>query len=271
MAKRIELPNIPEEDQTPLIKSLLVIIEQLAEKVQYQEEEIQRLKDEINILKGEKRRPKFKPSKMDQQAGKDKDEEGEKKTGQKDGDQRPGSQKKSKTQQLKIHEDKVCKPTEPIPAGSRFKGYRDFVVQDLVIRAHTIRYRLQRWKTPDGKTLMGRLPESLQARHVGPELVSYVLYQHHHCQMTQPLLLEQLREWGIELSAGQINDLLLDDKERSHSEKNALLLAGLGNSSYVSVDDTGARHQGKNGYVTHIGNDCFAWFESTQSKSRITP
>jgi hypothetical protein len=35
------------------------------------------------------------------------------------------------------------------------------------------------------------------------------------------------------------------------------------------VDDTGARHKGKNGYCTHIGNEWFAWFESTESKSRI--
>jgi len=35
------------------------------------------------------------------------------------------------------------------------------------------------------------------------------------------------------------------------------------------VDDSGARHQGKNGFVTHIGNDLFGWFQSTGSKSRI--
>jgi hypothetical protein len=35
------------------------------------------------------------------------------------------------------------------------------------------------------------------------------------------------------------------------------------------VDDTGARHNGKNGYCTHIGNESFSWFESTGSKSRI--
>ena len=40
-------------------------------------------------------------------------------------------------------------------------------------------------------------------------------------------------------------------------------------SSYVNVDDTGARHNGKNGYCTHVGNEDFAWFESTESKSRI--
>ena len=35
------------------------------------------------------------------------------------------------------------------------------------------------------------------------------------------------------------------------------------------MDDSGARHQGKNGYVTQIGNDLFAWFASTGSKSRV--
>ena len=35
------------------------------------------------------------------------------------------------------------------------------------------------------------------------------------------------------------------------------------------MDDSGARHQGHNGYVTQIGNDWFAWFASTGSKSRI--
>ena len=43
----------------------------------------------------------------------------------------------------------------------------------------------------------------------------------------------------------------------------------LASSDYITVDDTGARHKGKNGYVTQVGNDTFAWFESTGSKSRI--
>ena len=45
--------------------------------------------------------------------------------------------------------------------------------------------------------------------------------------------------------------------------------AGLEVSSYIGVDDTGARHQGRNGYCTAIGNDLFACFTSTDSKSRL--
>jgi len=83
------------------------------------------------------------------------------------------------------------------------------------------------------------------------------------------LLREQLGEWGIAISAGQINELLIGDKARVHDEKDALLLSALADSSSLTVDDTGTRHQGKNAYVTQIGNACFAWFQTTASKSRI--
>ena len=100
-------------------------------------------------------------------------------------------------------------------------------------------------------------------------MLSYVLYQHHHCHVTQPLLLEQLQEWGVDISAGQINHLLSEGNDHFHAEKNEILKTGLSVSDYVTVDDSGARHKGQNGYVTQIGNEYFGWFESTGSKSRI--
>ncbi len=267
MAKGIEIPQVPPEQQTPLVRQLLELIERLAQRIQEQDEQIGQLKDEVAVLKGEKKRPQFKPSRLD--SGTDpKDGPAQGSNSGKSG-KRPGSAKRSKTARLVIHEEQVIEPGEPIPAGSRFKGYRDVVVQDLVIRAHTTRYRLARWVTPDGRTLIGQLPESIGRRHFGPTLASYVLYQHHHCQVTQPLLLEQLREWGVDISSGQLNAMLSADKAAFHQEKDALLSTALAVSEYVTVDDTGARHRGRNGYTTHIGNDLFAWFASTESKSRI--
>jgi len=238
------------------------LTEQLIERVQQQDEEIALLKDEINILKGEKKRPVFKGSKLDKNT---KSNHSSKTSSKK----RPGSGKRKKTQKLVIHEDKVIKPDAPLPPGSRFKGYRDFVVQDLNIESHNIRYRLEHWVTPQNESVNGQLPDSLSNQHFGPQLISYILYQYHHCQTTQPLLLEQLREWGIDISSGQINQILLQRQDAFHAEKDDCLQAGLAASSYVTVDDSGARHQGKNGFVTHIGNNLFGWFQSTDSKSRI--
>src|SRR5205085_6459312 len=94
-------------------------------------------------------------------------------------------------------------------------------------------------------------------------------YQYHQCNVTQPLLLEQLEELGIDISVGQIDRLLTANVEAFHQEKADLLPAGLAVSSYIGVDDTGARHQGHTGVCTAIGNDWFAYFESTDSKSRV--
>ncbi len=262
MKKLPSLPDIPEQDQTPVVKALLGLVEQLIERVQQQDEEIALLKDEVNILKGEKKRPVFKGSKLDRNTQPDPASESSSK-------KRPGSSKKRKTQKLVIHEDKVIKPVVPVPPGSRFKGYRDFVVQDLNINPHTTRYRLEHWLSAQNESITGQLPDVLNNQHFGPQLIRYILYQYHHCQTTQPLLLEQLREWGIDISRGQINRLLLENQAAFHAEKDDLLQAGLAASSYVTVDDSGARHQGRNGFVTHIGNDLFGWFESTGSKSRI--
>ena len=265
MKNSLQLPDIPEEEITPLVGSLLTTIEQLAERVRQQDEENQLLKNEIRILKGEKKRPTFKSSQLDKETENPIENDGERKNTKK----RSGSSKRSKNAALTIHEDKVIQPEKPIPPGSRCKGYRDFVVQELVIHTHNIRYRLARWESPEGQTLIGQLPDELGGHHYGPHLIAYILYQHHHCQVTQPLLLEQLREWQVDISAGEINHLLLEGKADFHQEKDEILQIGLSRSDYVSVDDSGARHQGKNGYVTQIGNEHFCWFESSDSKSLI--
>ena len=210
MNNPLAIPDIPEQDQTATVKVLLALAEQFAQQIQLQTEEIARLKDEINILKGEKKRPVFKPSKLDKQT--DKQNQSHDSDEDKNNSAKKNRAKKSKTAQLTIHQDKVIKPDVPIPEGSRFKGYRDFVVQELRIEVRNIRYRLEHWDTPDHKTLTGTLPRSVNNQHFGPRLISYILYQYHHCQTTQPLLLEQLREWGIDISAGQINQLLIANK-----------------------------------------------------------
>jgi hypothetical protein len=107
------------------------------------------------------------------------------------------------------------------------------------------------------------------AGHFGPTVVSYLLYQYHHQPVTQPLLLEQLWELGVEVSAGQLSQLLTHSNDEFHQEKDAVLAVGIEVSRYLQTDDTGARHESKNGYCTSIGNDLFAWFKSTQSKSRV--
>ena len=247
-----KLPNIPEDELTGNEAQLMSVI-------RYQTEVIQELRDEIARLKGQKGKPKIRPSKLgdDKGSSDNKDDDRKNKNGK----------RRSKKDGLKIDEEKKIK-AETVPEGSEFKGHVDWDVQCLELRVKNIRLKLERWRLPDGSYKEAELPSWVKG-HYNAELVSYVMHQYYGCHVTQPLIWEQLQEMGIDISESKINEILVGGHEEFHEEKDEILSAGIEVSEYINVDDTGARHDGKNGYCTHIGNEIFAWFESTESKSRI--
>lgn len=250
--------QISPEERTPLVEQLLRLVVQ-------QQQEIEKLREEIRRLKGlpeTPQRPTPQPSTLNDPQGKpSRKSRGKKRRKGK----RPGSQKRKK----KLDIQQIVKlELNDLPEGTRLHGFRDFFVQDLVIRSHNIRYRRARYQLPDGSWVIAPLPAHVQS-HFGSTLQSYVLYQHHHNHVTQPLLLEELREFGVDISAGQINRLLTEGHDAFHQEKDALLPAARQVSAYLQTDDTSARHQGKNGHTLHIGNEWFAAFFTSESKSRV--
>jgi hypothetical protein len=256
---RIDLPPIPDAERTPLVVALLAIIDRQQQRLQALEETVLQLRDEIALLKGQKPRPTITPSTLEKPPPPPADP----------GQPRPGSAKLSK-KAATLTPIEVTIPFPDPPPGSVSNGYEDYDVQELVLHGQVTRYWRQRLVTPAGQTLLAPLPADVRPGcHFGPTLIAYILHQYHQCHVTQPLLREQLRQLGIDISAGQINHFLTENLDGFHQEKAALLTAGLAVSSYLGVDDTGARHQGHNGVCTALGNDLFAYFESTDSKSRL--
>ena len=250
------LPDVSDSERSPLVDALL-------EMIAWQQKQIEELEQQILRLKGETTKPKIKPSTMDKDTDENKgnqDEKGDK--GTKKGP------KRKKTEHLPIHKTQIIEP-DIVPEGSRFKGYRDVVVQDLVIQVHNTCYRLAQHETADGRYVAGKLPASIRDGHWGRELHSFILYQYHQQHVTQPLLLEYLRDLGVDISSGELSHLLTRKLDEFHEEKAEILTVGLAVSRVLHADDTGTRHKGKSGYCTHIGNELFAWFSSTESKSRI--
>jgi hypothetical protein len=171
-----------------------------------------------------------------------------------------------KSTRLIVDEDRII-PLTPEP-GWRFKGYKRYTVQDLVIEVRVVRYWRACYQTPDGRTVIAPLPAEVTG-HFGPNLVRYLLSQHYQCRVTMPLLRQQLRDVGLLISAGQISNMLTRDYAAFHAEKAAVKQAGLETAGWITVDDTGARHLGINGTTTQIGDDRFTSFDTVSSKSRL--
>lgn len=208
---------------------------------------------EIARLKGLKGRPRLKPSKP---------------SGMEEASlSKPiHPRRRGRSHQTRVAVEKEMIPVA-VPAGSRFKGYQDYMVQELEIRPRVIRYRRERWLTPDGRTVVAPLPAGI-CGHFGPNLRRFVLAPCHQGQMTVPRLVAQLRDFGLAVSKRQLVRQLTARQEPFLAEARDVLRAGLTSAAWLTVDDTGARHKAQNGFCTQIGNDRFAWFGTTASKSR---
>ncbi|MEN2793685.1 transposase [Sphingomonas oligophenolica] len=213
------------------------------------------LKEEIARLKGLPPRPKFtlKPSGMEQATSK------------------PAGKKGRKRGRGAVR-DKLVVTSEvrlkaQVPQGSRFKGYEDVLVQDLRISVAVVRYRRERWETPSGERIVAALPPGILGGF-GPELRRFIAAGHYQGQVTSDRLTALLCGMGLHISKRQVVRLLSKGLEALVAEDEAVLRTGLETARWISVDDTSARHAGKNGFVTQLGDDRFAVFRTTMSKSR---
>ena len=107
---KIPLSGLPRVELEALAERLLA--ENAALK-----QAIAELRAEVAILKGVKGRPKLKPSGMEKATEPEPPEKG-----------RDGAVRARKIGRLPIDEERVI--AAEVPAGSRFKGYEDFLVQD---------------------------------------------------------------------------------------------------------------------------------------------
>lgn len=178
-----------------------------------------------------------------------------------------GKKRQSKKNRLHIHEIKTIDPKE-LPEGAVFKGWKSYAVQELSIQPCNTLYKLARWQLPDGSYISGKIPKEITG-HYGPRLRTFVLHQYHACRVPAHLIVQQLRTFGILISIGQVNNILLNGKESLAEEMEEVLPVAIMAEGQIQADDTGGRHQGKNEYTTIIGNRWFSLFHTRECKSRI--
>jgi hypothetical protein len=256
------MPPPPDIDalSPPDLKSL--VLELLDERAELRRT-IGALRDEIARLKGGPGRPDIKASVKPDIKPSGMEKASEAAPAGPSGERRRRGPTRTK---LTIHDER--KLGAHAPSGSRFKGYASFLVQDLAVRPFVTNFLRECWRTPDGKTLMAPLPAGVDG-HFGPELRRFVLALYHQGQVTAARLVTLLGGIGILISKRQVVRLLIAGKQSFVEEARAVLRAGLTHAAWITADDTGARHKGKNGFCTQIGNAHFTYFATAGSKSRL--
>ena len=268
-------PLFPDDEE------LRSFVKNLLDKVERQSVEIERLKKENEILRAEirhlkkqKGQPvlranvKHEPDELSDGENSVADE-----TAQPDKTAPPKNKRPQKhnigetaAPPMTVDREVVCS-VEHTGESWRFKGYTNYHHTDLELKFITTCYRREYYQTPEG-SVTAPLPESVRGRY-GDNLKVHLIDLYHSCSTTQPLLLSWLHSHGCSISEGALSNILTQGHEVFHEEKESLLEAGLSCSTYLQTDDTGARHQGENGYCLFVGNNHFSYFSSSNSKSRV--
>jgi hypothetical protein len=263
MLEDLDLHSIADAQARELVSRLLNLLEDVRADLRAAQAEIQRLRNEINRLKGEQGQPMIKPN-TPRPPPKDLSSEQERRT--------PKVWSKGrKTDCIPIDRAQVV-AVDParLPSDAVFKGYEDVVVQDVILRTDNVLFQKEKFYSPSQHTTyLASLPQGYSGQF-GPGIKSLVLVLYFGAQMSEPKVAELLRSVGVQISDGQVSNLLIKGQAPFHAEAEALYQAGLASSPWQHLDDTSTRVNGQNGYCHIVCNPLYTAYFTTAAKDRLT-
>lgn len=258
----LDLTSIADDRLREGFVRLLNLVEELSATVREQQEEIQRLRDENNRLNGEQGKPDIKPNTP--AAKKDLSSEQERR-------QPKDHHRRSKTGTIAVdREDTRTIDPATLPPDATFQGYREVIIQDLVFRTDNVRF-LQEvyYAASTDHTYVAPLPHGYDGEF-GPGLKALVIVLYFACLMSEPKIRELVAHAGVQISDGQISNLLIKKQARFHAESDAVYDAGLRSSPWQQIDDTGTRVNGQNQHCHLVCNPVYTVYRTTASKDRLS-
>ncbi|MCX6374570.1 MAG: transposase, partial [Armatimonadetes bacterium] len=120
------------------------------------------------------------------------------------------------------------------------------------------------------KTFLGPLPQGYEGYLFGPGVRALVVMLYYATGTSEPKILELLASRGVEMSAGELSNLLIHDVDRFHHERIEVQAAGLESSPWQQIDDTSTRINGVNHYCHVLGNPLYTIYRTMPRKDRPT-
>lgn len=269
MLEDFDLNAIQEIEQARnCIVKLLNLIETIESERRELREQNQRLRDENNHLKGEQGKPKVKPNSRKRKSS-------NRSSGNHSSERerhKPKEWKKGhKLDRVEIDRVEVLHvDPESLPEDAEFKGYKDVVVQDIEVRTDNTLFRKEKYHSvSEHKTYLADLPSGYDGQY-GPGIKSLAIVMHFGMNLTQPKILEFFHDFGILISSGSLSNILIEDQDTFHTEKDAIYEAGLRSSPWQHIDDTSTRVKGQNQYCQIVCNPLHTTYFTTEKKNRLT-
>ncbi len=259
----LDLSAIQDEHARTAIRLLLNLVEEMQQENRTLRDENQRLRDAINHLKGEQGKPTIKPT-TPKASSPDYSSEQERRQAQERG-------KRGKRTPIRIDREQVL-TVEPatLPPDAEFKGYEEVVIQDVVVRTDNVLFRKEKfYSVTEHRTYLAELPTGYSGEF-GPGIHALVLVFYFACQMTEPKILALLQHIGIQISAGELSNLVIKDHDRFHTEKVAVYEAGLRSSPWQQTDDTATRVNGQNQHCHIVDNPLHTTYLTLPGKDRLS-
>jgi len=264
MFEDLDLNAIQEENAREVVKRLLSTIEQLSGAVQELRAENQRLRDENNRLKGEQGKPNMKGNKSGGAPAQDHSSEQER-------HKRRQRHKRSKKTDVHIDREEVLKvDAVRLPADAEYKGCEAVVVQDLQLHPNNVRfYKEKYYSASQHKTYLAELPPGY-AGQFGPGIKSLVVTLYFGVGTSEPKIREFLENMGVQISKGEVSNLLIQKQEGFHAESRAVYEAGLRSSPWQQTDHTETRVDGQNQHCQVVCNPVYSSYHTRPGKDRLT-
>ncbi len=251
--------TIPDPALRAVVQALMNQLEALHAKVRAQADEIQRLRDENNRLKGEQGKPDIKPNQAPRQLSSE-------------AERAVPKPRRKRAKRANLHIDReVVVPLDrsALPADAQFKGYQRVVVQDVVLTTDTVRLLKAKYYSPsEHRTYLAPPPAGYEGQF-GPGVKALVLTLYFDSGMSEPIIRALLTQAGVQISTGQLSNLLIANQDRFHQERKAILAAGLQSSPWQHIDTTSTRVDGTNQQCHVLCNPLYTVYTTLPQRDRL--
>lgn len=263
-----EIETLPQAKK--VIGDLLNVIEELMKTIQQLSTDLQQVKQENARLKKQPKKPQIPIS-----SSQSKNYSSRKERQQ----EQPAWKKTAKKPHLTIDRKEQLPEVAVCSCGSvAFRILRTWnkIVQGLIIKRDTVLY-LGRDKQclSCGEIVRSSIPENIRGKEFSAELSSWVSVFKFDCRMSELLILRFLTGLQIQISNGEINQMLLENSKKLSESYIHLRVWGLKLSTYLHTDATEFLRRIRNNskiikeHLNFVGHELLSVFTITGSYSSL--